>query len=124
MSITHRLFNPLLKLNFFQSALCTKLQFSTTSIVKSDEIPVDEKPKSAGEQKLIDMLKKRFDTAKLVEAVDISGGCGSMYAVYVESNEFKKMRIVKQHQLVTEVLKAEIKDNMHGVRIQTAVPEE
>ena len=77
-----------------------------------------------GEQKLIEMLKERFSKSKLIEVVDISGGCGSMYAVYVETKEFKGLRTVKQHQLVTEVLRKEIKDNMHGVRIQTAVAED
>ena len=55
--------------------------------------------------------------------VDISGGCGSMYEVYVEAPDFKGMRIVKQHQMVTNALKAQIKD-MHGVRVSTGVKEE
>lgn len=43
-----------------------------------------------------------------------------MYEVYVQAPEFKGVRIVKQHQMVTDALKAEIKE-MHGVRISTAV---
>lgn len=53
--------------------------------------------------------------------VDISGGCGAMYEISVETVEFKGMPRVKQHQLITETLKDEIK-NMHGLRIHTAVP--
>lgn len=61
--------------------------------------------------------------ATSVSVVDISGGCGAMYEIFVESNEFKGMPRVKQHQMVTETLKDEIK-NMHGIRIQTAISDE
>lgn len=75
-----------------------------------------------GEKKLIDLLRARFSSAQCIEVVDISGGCGAMYTVYVESEEFKNLRTVKQHQLVNDCLKKEIRENMHGLRIQTAVP--
>ena len=56
---------------------------------------------------------------KDIAVVDVSGGCGSMYEVHVEAPDFKNMRIVKQHQLVTKALAKEIKD-MHGIRISTS----
>ena len=77
---------------------------------------------SEGEAKLIGLLRARFPNAKHIDVVDISGGCGAMYTVYVETNEFRNMRTVRQHQMVNDVLLAEIKNNMHGLRIQTAVP--
>ena len=43
-----------------------------------------------------------------------------MYEVYVEAPDFKGVRAVRQHQMITDTLKAEIKD-MHGLRISTAV---
>ena len=49
------------------------------------------------------------------------GGCGAMYEIYVETTDFQGLNTVKQHRLVTEALKAEIKD-MHGVRIHTKLP--
>ncbi len=51
----------------------------------------------------------------------LPGGCGAMYEIYVETMDFKGLNTVKQHRLVTEALKAEIKD-MHGVRIHTKLP--
>lgn len=45
-----------------------------------------------------------------------------MYEIVVESKEFKGIPRVKQHQLITDTLKNEIKD-MHGLRIHTAVPD-
>lgn len=77
---------------------------------------------SEGEKKLISLLKARFPKAKNIDVVDISGGCGAMYTIFVESIEFKNIRMVKQHQMINDVLLAEIKNNMHGLRIQTAVP--
>ena len=76
---------------------------------------------SPGEAHLIDVLRKRFPGAKDIQVLDSSGGCGSMYEVYIEAAEFKGLRVIQQHKLVTEALKEEIKA-MHGVRISTAVP--
>lgn len=46
-----------------------------------------------------------------------------MYEINVESKDFSGLSMVKQHRLITDTLKNEIKD-MHGIRIQTAVPKE
>ena len=73
---------------------------------------------SPAEMNLINILRKNFPSATDIAVQDISGGCGSMYEVYVVSPDFKGMRLVKQHRMVTEALKGEIKD-MHGVRIST-----
>lgn len=75
-----------------------------------------------GELRLTNLLKEKLPNAKTIEVNDISDGCGSMYEVYVEAIEFKNMRIVKQHQLINDVLKSEVK-SMHGIRIFTSVPE-
>ena len=73
---------------------------------------------SSAEMNLINILKEKFPSATDIAVHDISGGCGSMYEVFLESPDFKGMRLVKQHQMVTEALKGEIKD-MHGLRIST-----
>ncbi len=48
----------------------------------------------------------------------IIGGCGSMYQVEVVSPSFKDLSMVKQHRLVNDALKEEIK-GMHGIRLTT-----
>lgn len=63
-----------------------------------------------------------FLQAQHISVVDISGGCGAMYEIVIESKEFKGLSRVKQHQLITETLKTEIKD-MHGLRIHTSIPD-
>ncbi|KAF4520319.1 hypothetical protein B566_EDAN004379 [Ephemera danica] len=71
------------------------------------------------ERRLQEILQKSFPKAQTVQVSDISGGCGAMYEIVVEAPEFKGLSIVKQHRLVNEALKEEIKD-MHGLRIQTS----
>ncbi len=77
-------------------------------------------PTGSAEERLIAQLCRRFPGATNVAVVDVSGGCGAMYEVYVEAPQFAGLRLVRQHQLVTEALKEEIAD-MHGLRISTAV---
>ncbi|KAL3859789.1 hypothetical protein ACJMK2_009983 [Sinanodonta woodiana] len=74
-----------------------------------------------GERKIADILRQKFPGAKNVEVSDISGGCGAMYEVLVEAEEFRGKRTVLQHKMINEVLKEEIKE-MHGLRINTKVP--
>ncbi len=52
---------------------------------------------------------------------DISGGCGSMYALDIVSEQFKGLPIIKQHRLVNKVLGDEIK-KWHGVQLKTKAP--
>ncbi|XP_025413136.1 bolA-like protein 3 [Sipha flava] len=76
-----------------------------------------------GENILHLSLSKKFPQAKEIKIKDISGGCGAIFEVFISSTEFKGMSIVKQHQLINEVLKNEIK-SMHGIRIHTEIPVE
>ncbi|XP_038662173.1 bolA-like protein 3 [Scyliorhinus canicula] len=76
---------------------------------------------TSGEVRLADVLRKKFPLASAVKVVDISGGCGAMYEVHVESVEFKGKRVVQQHQMINQALKDEIQA-MHGLRIFTTVP--
>uniref|UniRef100_A0A8C1LTB9 BolA-like protein 3 n=1 Tax=Cyprinus carpio TaxID=7962 RepID=A0A8C1LTB9_CYPCA len=74
-----------------------------------------------GETRLKRVLQEKFPRASSLKVVDISGGCGAMYEIHIESDEFRGKRIVQQHQLVNQALKDEIKA-MHGLRIFTDVP--
>ncbi|KAL7776360.1 hypothetical protein CFE70_006776 [Pyrenophora teres f. teres 0-1] len=62
-------------------------------------------------------IQAELEPVKL-EVQDISGGCGSMYAIEVESPKFKGLTVIKQHKMVNEVLKDEIK-SWHGVQLRT-----
>lgn len=69
------------------------------------------------EKKVYNMLKESFQPKNL-EVKDVSGGCGSMFAILVESEQFKGIPMIKQHRLVNEVLKDEIKQ-WHGLQLKT-----
>ncbi|EUC29818.1 hypothetical protein COCCADRAFT_105549 [Bipolaris zeicola 26-R-13] len=62
-------------------------------------------------------LKSELEPVKL-EVQDISGGCGSMYAIEIESPKFKGLTVIKQHKMINEVLKDEIQ-SWHGVQLRT-----
>lgn len=69
-------------------------------------------------QEIQDLLKKRFETAKHIQVEDKSGGCGAMFEIFIESPEFKKLSTPKQHKIVYDTLKDQIKV-IHGLRVIT-----
>ena len=51
---------------------------------------------------------------------DVSGGCGSMYAIEIASERFVGLSLVRQHRLVHDILGEEVKA-WHGVQLRTSV---
>ncbi|KAB0402375.1 hypothetical protein E2I00_019587, partial [Balaenoptera physalus] len=74
-----------------------------------------------GELKVTQILKEKFPRATAIKVTDISGGCGALYEIQIESEEFKEKRTVQQHQMVNQALKEVVK-GMHGLWIFTSVP--
>ncbi|GMK58982.1 hypothetical protein CspeluHIS016_0604240 [Cutaneotrichosporon spelunceum] len=70
-----------------------------------------------GETAIYKMLDEAFPGTRL-EVQDVSGGCGSFYAIMISSPAFKGLSMVKQHKLVNECLKETIKD-IHGLQLKT-----
>lgn len=68
----------------------------------------------------MDVLSSGRSKVEASKAVvqDISGGCGSMYKIEVESPLFRGKGLVAQHRMVKDALKAEIAD-MHGLTLHT-----
>lgn len=52
---------------------------------------------------------------------DVSGGCGSMYAIDVASPSFRGKNLLAQQRLVNRALGDQVKE-WHGVQIRTSVP--
>ncbi|KIJ70429.1 hypothetical protein HYDPIDRAFT_77657 [Hydnomerulius pinastri MD-312] len=69
------------------------------------------------EQVIISKLTERFSPSELA-VQDVSGGCGSFFAIKIASEAFKGLSTIKQHRLVTEVLKKEI-EGIHGLQVRT-----
>ncbi|XP_014254644.1 bolA-like protein 3 [Cimex lectularius] len=77
------------------------------------------KKEPKAEDRIKAILTETFPKANSIDVVDVSGGCGAMFEIAIQAPQFKGLPIVKQHRLVTEALKEEIKD-MHGFRIHTS----
>ncbi|KAA1466004.1 bola-like protein [Dentipellis sp. KUC8613] len=70
-----------------------------------------------GEQNIFTKLSERFTPSELL-VQDVSGGCGTFYAITIASQAFKGLPMVKQHRLVNDVLKKEI-EGIHGLQLKT-----
>ncbi|BGO99839.1 hypothetical protein RTG_00653 [Rhodotorula toruloides ATCC 204091] len=73
-----------------------------------------------GEEALRKKLAESLEGAK-VQVQDVSGGCGTFYAISVEHESFKGLSMIKQHRIVNELLKDDIK-GMHGLQLKTKAP--
>lgn len=80
------------------------------------EIPAE----GSYERLVYDKLVSKLSPQELV-VKDVSGGCGSMFAIKVVSSEFKGIPMVKQHRLVNEILADEIA-KWHGLQLRTQAP--
>ncbi|KAJ6510138.1 bola-like protein [Mycena vitilis] len=69
------------------------------------------------EQIIHDKLSERFSPSQL-QIQDVSGGCGTFFAITIASEAFKGIPMVRQHQLVTQAIKTEIEE-IHGLQIKT-----
>ncbi|WVQ78540.1 hypothetical protein IAT38_000626 [Cryptococcus sp. DSM 104549] len=78
-------------------------------------------PLDSGEQAIYDKLRSAFPGEKL-EVQDVSGGCGSFYAIVISSPAFKGLSTIKQHKLVNSCLKEDIK-GIHGLQLKTIAEE-
>lgn len=105
----------------------TSTMSSALRLLRSDTVVVSAhaqrclSTQTDGEDRIAKLLKEKFPLASALKVVDISGGCGAMYEIHIESAEFKGKRTIQQHQLVNQALKDEIQ-GMHGLRIFTDVP--
>lgn len=59
--------------------------------------------------------------AHSLQVQDISGGCGSTYALDIVSEQFAGLTLLKQHRLVKKVLEEEMK-SWHGLQLKTKAP--
>lgn len=74
-------------------------------------------PSEPYERKIFDILASEF-SPKTLDVKDVSGGCGSMFAISLESEQFKGLPMIKQHRLVNAALKDEIA-KWHGLQLKT-----
>ncbi|KAL2912769.1 hypothetical protein HK105_207761 [Polyrhizophydium stewartii] len=77
---------------------------------------------SPQERMLHEKLANQLQATKL-NVQDISGGCGSMFTIEIASPMFHGMPLVKQHRIVNDILRDDIK-GMHGIQIKTSASQD
>ena len=73
------------------------------------------KQMTSGEEEIYKLLMERFAPQE-IQVQDVSGGCGSFYAIAIASKEFKGLKTVKQHMLVNQCLK-DVISGIHGLQV-------
>ncbi|KAK6517895.1 hypothetical protein TWF506_005071 [Arthrobotrys conoides] len=81
--------------------------------------PVEGIPEHLDEKEagVFEKLREGLSPSRL-DVKDISGGCGSMYAVEIESPKFRGLTTLKMHREVQGILAEEIK-GWHGIQLKT-----
>ncbi|CAE7230010.1 unnamed protein product [Rhizoctonia solani] len=87
--------------------------FTASSITRA---AAPQRSLTEGEQMVFEKLNAKFQPSSL-DVEDVSGGCGTFYAISITSTVFKGLPMVKQHKLVTEELKQEIA-GFHGLQVR------
>ncbi|KAH7170121.1 bola protein [Dactylonectria macrodidyma] len=77
---------------------------------------------SPAEAAIADLLSEKLSPSQLL-VQDVSGGCGSMYAIDITSAAFRGQTILKQQRMVNAAL-GDLVKSWHGVQIRTKVPPE
>ncbi|GAA6014646.1 hypothetical protein JCM11491_000180 [Sporobolomyces phaffii] len=104
-----------------QSSAVLRVRAARSPRFLSSSAPLRSSDKlSEGEQLLKSKLEATLSGAS-VKVQDVSGGCGSFYAIQIEHESFRGLNTIKQHRLVNDVLKDEIK-GMHGLQLKTSAP--
>ncbi|KKA28811.1 hypothetical protein TD95_002831 [Thielaviopsis punctulata] len=71
----------------------------------------------AAESQIWDILSAEFEPTALFVR-DVSGGCGSMYAIEVASSKFAGLTMLKQQRLVNAAL-GDLVKGWHGLQLRT-----
>lgn len=114
---TQRTRLPSIALRTLPQATRRTYSSAAASAPSTPETPSMTAAESAIAQILTDKLSP---TDILVQ--DVSGGCGSMYAIEIASAAFKGQTILKQQRMVNAALGDMVKE-WHGVQIRTRVPD-
>ncbi|KAH7374540.1 bola protein [Plectosphaerella cucumerina] len=67
-----------------------------------------------------DTLAAEFSPSEM-SVRDVSGGCGSMYAIDITSEAFRGAGMLKQQRMVNKVLGDKVKE-WHGLQLRTKAP--
>ncbi|KAH7023899.1 bola protein [Ilyonectria destructans] len=98
--------------------------FSASRTLRSVSATIDQElpSMSPAESAIAELLAEKLSPTQLL-VQDVSGGCGSMYAIDITSPAFRGQTILKQQRMVNAAL-GDLVKGWHGVQIRTKVPAE
>lgn len=73
------------------------------------------------EREIFDLLNEGLEPTRLW-VKDVSGGCGEMYDIEIESERFRGLSVLKQQRLVNETIGIPKIKSWHGCQLKTFVP--
>ncbi|WAO88745.1 Hypothetical protein NCS54_00610700 [Fusarium falciforme] len=98
----------------------------STSLPRRSSPALEEEPDlpsmTPAESAIAKILAEKLSPSELL-VQDVSGGCGSMYAIDITSAAFKGQTILKQQRMVNAAL-GDLVKGWHGVQIRTKVPQD
>ncbi|RDA90626.1 hypothetical protein CP533_2779 [Ophiocordyceps camponoti-saundersi (nom. inval.)] len=77
---------------------------------------------TSAERSVASLLTSKLSPTKLL-VQDISGGCGTMYAIHIASPLFRGHSLLKQQRMVNMAL-GDLVKSWHGLQLRTSVPED
>lgn len=96
----------------------------STSLPRRTSPALEEEPDlpsmTPAESAIAEILAEKLSPSELL-VQDVSGGCGSMYAIDITSAAFKGQTILKQQRMVNAAL-GDLVKGWHGVQIRTKIP--
>ncbi|KAG5916322.1 hypothetical protein E4U61_003708 [Claviceps capensis] len=94
--------------------------YHTTPPQRQPQQASPEQPSmSPAEESIAERLRKELQPTELLVR-DVSGGCGSMYAIDIASPVFKGLSMLKQQRMVNAAL-GDLMRGWHGVQLNTRV---
>ncbi|KAG5984995.1 hypothetical protein E4U55_002102 [Claviceps digitariae] len=100
----------------------TRPRFYTTPPQRSSPqpaIPPEQPSMSAAEESIAERLRQELQPTELLVR-DVSGGCGSMYAIDIASPAFRGLSMLKQQRMVNAALR-DVMRGWHGLQLNTRV---
>mmetsp|Transcript_21179 Transcript_21179/g.51839 ORF Transcript_21179/g.51839 Transcript_21179/m.51839 type:complete len:100 (-) Transcript_21179:124-423(-) len=79
--------------------------------------------KTITKESLSKILAERIKGLTQCIVVDISGGCGSAFDIYLVTKEFEGVSLLERHRMVQGVLKEELEE-IHALTMKTWTPEQ
>ncbi|WFC95451.1 hypothetical protein MBRA1_002099 [Malassezia brasiliensis] len=87
--------------------------FVCSSVVRSEDLSSPE----AKQNRIVSILKEKFQPVDL-QVQDVSGGCGSFFAILLKSKAFDGKSTIQAHRMVNKEIK-EVIQGIHGLQLKT-----